>query len=43
MGYTALRQVTFLEMGEETVPVFVGELGVFLEFTFDHEFLKVVG
>lgn len=39
MGYTTLGQVTFLEMGEESVPIFVDEGGVFLEFPLDHEFL----
>lgn len=39
VGYTTLGQVTFLEVGEESVPIFVDEGGVFLEFPLDHKFL----
>lgn len=39
MGYTTLGQVTFLEVGEESVPILVDKGGVFLEFPLDHEFL----
>lgn len=42
MRYAALRQITFLEVGKEAVPVFVDKFRVFLEFTLNHKFLENV-
>lgn len=39
MGYATFGQVTFLEVGEETIPVFVHKGGIFLQFALNHEFL----